>query len=490
MMNPTALLPAFLLATAASFPTDTGETAAWNRYRGLNGTGIAEGSYPTEIGPEAKAVWKRDFPAGYSSPILSRKWVFLTGTEEEGLFTYALDRETGATLWRRESPRPRRTKFHSDNHPAAASAAVDADTVVVFFDEYGMLAYDHEGEERWRLPLGPFNNVYGMGASPVIVGEVVILPCDQSTDSYVLGVDKRDGRVCWKTARPRAVSGHCTPVVYRAADGRDEVLLPGSFQLMAYDALTGEERWWVNGLTGEMKSVPVLLGDTLWIHGFASPVNNLGNQIEMPGFAEALETMDGDGDGRVASAELAEERARRLFVFFDLDGDGSLDAGEWEMMRASLAAVNSALAMKVGGEGDVTEENVLWKYYRGIPQLPSPLIYGDVYYMLGDQGGLLTLLDPATGELIEQGRLEHGVDAYYTSPVAGDGKIYLLGQTGLLNVLGVKGGFEPLHTADFGEPCYATPALEDGFIWLRTATKLYCFGPEGTLPASKGNENR
>ncbi len=475
MSTAIATLTGMLLAIIVQVQMDPGKGAAWNRYRGPNGTGIARGSYPATIGPEAKTRWVCDFPAGFSSPILSRNKVFLTGLEGEQLFTYALDRETGETLWRRESPRPRRTKFHSDNHPAAASAAVDEDTVAVFFDEYGMLAYDHEGEERWRLPLGPFDNIYGMGASPVIVGEVVVLPCDQSIDSYVLGVDKRDGTVRWKVARPQAVSGHCTPVVRRAVDGRDEVLLPGSFQLIAYDALTGEERWWVNGLPGEMKSVPVLLGDTLWIHGYASPANNLGNQIEMPEFDEGLEAMDGDGDGRVARAELTEERVGRLFPFFDLDSDGSLDAGEWKMMRASLAAVNCALAVKVGGEGDVTEGQVLWDYYRGIPQLPSPLIYGDVYYMLGDQSGLITLLDPATGELIEKGRLEDGIDAYYASPVAGDGKIYLLGQSGLLTVLETDKGLDAVHTASFGEQCYATPTLEDGRIWVRTAGKLYCF---------------
>ena len=62
--------------------------------------------------------------------------------------------------------------------PAAASAAVDADTVVVFFDEYALLAYDYAGEERWRLPLGPFSNIYGMGASPILVDGVVVMACD------------------------------------------------------------------------------------------------------------------------------------------------------------------------------------------------------------------------------------------------------------------------------------------------------------------------
>ncbi len=450
--------------------------AHWNRFRGPNGTGLAAGgSYPAEIGPEQGVLWKRSFPAGQSSPVLGDSLLFLTGVEEEKLFTYAVERATGKTVWKREAPRPRRTRFHAKNHPAAASAAVDADTVVVFFDEYGLLAYDHDGEERWRLPLGPFDNIYGMASSPVLVEDAVVLGCDQSSGSFVIAVSKRDGSVLWKQDRPRAVSGHCTPVVRRDETGRAEVLLPGSFLLDAYDAGTGERRWWVGGLPAEMKSVPVLLGDTLWIHGFASPLNNRGNQIQLPSFEQA----DADDDGRVSAQEIPDTRARPYFQFLDLDADGTLDPAEWDMTRAMFSAVNAALAVRVGGEGDVTEQNVLWRSYRDVPQLPSPLILDGVYYMLSDQGGLLTTLAADTGERIEKSRLEQAVDAYFASPVAGDGKVYLLSESGLLTVLAAgRGVEEPLHSADFDEPCYATPALEDGRIWLRTQGHLYCFGEE------------
>jgi len=454
----------------------SGGSAQWSRFRGPNGTGLAEGQYPVEIGPQSKVIWDREMPAGRSSPVLSKGAIFLTGVEGEALFTYALDRETGSTLWKRESPRSRRTKMHPKNHAAAASAAVDGDTVVVFFDEYGLLAYDHDGEERWRLPLGPFDNVYGMAASPILVGDVVVLPCDQSTSSYVLGVHKYTGEELWKVARPQAVSGHCTPVVYRTPEGRDEVLLPGSYLLDAYDAKTGERLWWVRGLPGEMKSVPVLLGQTLWTHGFASPLNNKGNQIEFPPFAEAVKTMDADADGLIAAGEIPDERVQRLFVFFDLDGDKFLDQQEWEGTRASLAAVNSAMAIRVGGRGDRTRDAVLWSYYRSIPQLPSPLVYQDVYYLLGDQGGLITSLVAGTGETIERSRLEDAVDAYYAAPVAGGGHVYLLSEAGILSVLEAGGDLKPVHTVDFEDACYATPALEDGRIWLRSESRLYCFG--------------
>ncbi len=409
--------------------------AAWNRFRGPNGTGIAErGTYPEALGPETNVLWERAFPEGHSSPVLDAERVFLTGVEDERLFTYAVERASGETVWKREAPRLRRTKLHPKNHPAAPSAAVDGDTVAVFFDEFGLLAYDPDGDERWRLPLGPFDNVYGMGASPVIVGAAVVLACDQSTNSFLVAVSKRDGRELWRSARPRAVSGHSTPVVRRAGDGRAEVLLAGSFLFDAYDAETGQRRWWVGGLPAEMKSVPVLLGDRLWVQGYNSPLNELGSQIPLPAFPEALGQMDGDQDGRISAPELTDERLRELFVYYDLVADGSLDEPEWNGLRASLAAVNAALCVRPGGEGDGTGTSVLWRQQRGIPQLPSPLVYAGVYYMLADQGGLVTLLDPDSGAALAKERL-NALDSFFASPVAGDGKVYFLSETGILTVI-------------------------------------------------------
>ena len=451
--------------------------AQWNRFRGPNGTGLAaEGSFTAEIGPEQNVIWKRAFPTGHSSPVFSDELLFLTGVEDEQLFTYAVDRESGKTRWRRQAPRPRRTKFHPKNGPAGASPAVDSDTVAVFFDEYGMLAYDHAGVERWRLPLGPFNNMYGMAASPIIVDDVVVLPCDHGKGSFVIGVAKQTGDVLWNIDRPSAVSGHCTPVVYEPKEGGKQVILPGSFLLDSYDVKTGARVWWIRGLPAEMKSVPVLIGDTLWIHGFATPLNNHGRQLDLPAFEAALKEMDKNGDKLLAADELADRRVKRYFRFSDLDSNGKMDNEEWELIRASFASVNCAMAVRVGGSRDMTDTSVLWHYYRSIPQLPSPLIVGDAYYLLADQGGLMSTISPDKGELLEKGRVGRGGDAHFASPVAGDGKVFVLSEAGILTVLAAGKDLEPLHTADFDDQCYATPALVGGSIWLRTHTQLYRLG--------------
>jgi len=468
MRAPTLLL----LAAAAGAQTDQ-----WDRFRGPNGTGLAAGgaAYPVHIGPGAHERWSRAFPAGMSSPVLWGEQLYLTGAEDEQLYTYAVDRATGATVWRAEAPRPRRTKLHAKNHAAAASAAVDADTVVVFFDEYGLLAYDHAGEERWRLPLGPFDNIYGMGASPVLVDGVCVLPCDQQTGSFVLAVDAATGEELWRRARPQAISGHCTPVVHRPTDAAPQVILPGSFRIDAYDLATGETAWWVDGLPAEMKSVPVVLDDVLWIHGYASPLNDRGNQVELPPFAEVIAGGDEDGDGLIDPGEIPARAVARYFKWLDSSGDGGLDEAEWAVTRAMFASVNSAMAVRLGqGAGDQTGA-VLWRQYRGIPQLPSPLIAGDRYYLVADSGGIVTTLSPTTGERAERARLELGSDSYFTAPVAGGGHVYLLSEAGVLTVLAAGASLEPVHTAEFGAPCFATPALVGGAVYLRTMERLYCF---------------
>jgi outer membrane protein assembly factor BamB len=159
----------------------------------------------------------------------------------------------------------------------------------------------------------------------------------------------------------------------------------------------------------------------------------------------------------------------------DLDTDGVLNKRDWNYMRDALRSKNGMLAIKAGGKGDMTEQNVVWSYHRSVPQLPSPLVYGDVLYMLNDSGGLIVLFKPEDGEVIVRGRLEDGLDTYYASPVAGDGKVYFVGEHGKVSVV-KAGGIESVSSSDLEENVYATPAIADGRIYLRTVGALYCFG--------------
>ena len=122
---------------------------------------------PTEFGPDQNLLWRLELPTGYSSPILFGDRIYVTGVRGTTLTTFALDRAKGTILWERTAPAEARPPVDKRNNPASPSVAVDANGVYVFFPDYGLVAYDTAGKELWKMPLGPFNNIYGMGASPV-----------------------------------------------------------------------------------------------------------------------------------------------------------------------------------------------------------------------------------------------------------------------------------------------------------------------------------
>jgi methylthioribose-1-phosphate isomerase len=131
------------LALATLVATGLG-AADWPRFRGPNGAGVADGpALPASLDPAARSGrWRA---AGYSSPILSGDRLYLTAFEGDDLLVLCLSRADGRELWRRKAPRPRVEKVDKRNTPASPSAAVDADRVVVFFADFGLVAYDHAG---------------------------------------------------------------------------------------------------------------------------------------------------------------------------------------------------------------------------------------------------------------------------------------------------------------------------------------------------------
>ena len=455
----------------------------WARFRGPNGSGLSETTgLPSEFGPGRNVVWKTEVPEGFSSPVIHGNRIFLTGVRQEKLFTFALDRATGKMLWEREAPRVRREKLDSRNHPAAASAVTDGVRVVTFFGDYGLLAYDMNGKELWRKPLGPFNNIYGMGSSPILVDGAVVIACDQSTGSFIAAFDVRTGAETWRTARPEAKSGHSTPILYKPASGGTQILLPGSFLLTAYDAASGKRVWWSGGLSFELKSVPIIQDDTLFINGFGSSENEPGRRVDVPPSAEIFAAADANKDGRLDAKEIPQAHADRVLSFADLDSDKAVSVQEWDYYKAAMDSENGMLAIRLGGSGDMTAKSIKWTYRRAVPQLPSPLVYENVLYMVND-GVIVTTLNPETGALIQQGRLKGAIDRYYSSPVAGDGKVYMASEKGKVSVLKPDGHLEPMVVNDLMEDVYATPALVDGKIYLRTRGTMYCFGqPPTSLP--------
>ena len=216
------------LLLALSLLASSAAELVWDRFRGPNGAGVsAEVGIPEEFGPEANLVWKTPLPEGLSSPVFGADSIFLTGIADEKLTTFSLDRSTGRIKWRREIVRGRAGQLRSPNNPASPSVATDGQSVFAFFQDFGLVAYGPDGNELWRIPLGPFNNPMGMGSSPVYVEGKVIQICDSETDSFMLAVDASTGEVVWRNERPYSLRGFSTPVVYQPDEGGVQVLVAG-----------------------------------------------------------------------------------------------------------------------------------------------------------------------------------------------------------------------------------------------------------------------
>jgi outer membrane protein assembly factor BamB len=242
----------------------------------------------------------------------------------------------------------------------------------------------------------------------------------------------------------------------------------------------------VGGLSFEMKSTPVIGGDTIYVNGYGAPVNDPGRQVSVPAAEEVWKASDADRDGLISKAEFPKFTGASWFDMVDLDASGSLTRDEWAYYRAALDSENGMLAIRLGGTGDMSDTAIRWKYQRSVPQLPSPLLFGGVLYMVNDNG-IVTTLNPETGAVIAQGRLTGALGPHFASPVAADGHVFFTTEAGAVVVVTPGGTITPKAVNDLGEDTYATPAFADGCIYVRTTSALYAFGrrPDAQAPPAK-----
>jgi len=444
----------------------------WTQFRGPNGDGVSSSKgLPEHFNQQANLVWRTELPPGHSSPVFGAGHIFVTAFEGRALLTICLDQASGRVLWKREAPRDRQESFQQTNGPASPSPVTDGDNVYVFFGDFGLLSYGPDGKERWRLPLGPFNNANGHGSSPILADGKLVLICDQDTGSYLIAVDAANGRILWKTMRPEYTRGYATPGVYRPADGPVEVIVPGSFEVASYGLQTGEKLWWVGGMAWQLKSVPLIDRDRIYVNGWEIDVDPAGRNI--PPFAKILEEFDKNHDGKLSLSETAAKHSAEWFSDNDLNHDGYIDEREWQFFQIRGASENCLVAIRAGGRGDVTKSHVLWRYRKALPNTPSPLLYQGVIYLIRD--GVLTSVNPENGEAYKQARLTGALGRYWSSPVAADGKIFAAGEDGKVVVLRAAPDWEIMAVNNLEEEIFATPAIVDGHIYVRTRAALYSF---------------
>ncbi|MBK5297396.1 MAG: PQQ-binding-like beta-propeller repeat protein [Vicinamibacteria bacterium] len=457
-----------LLIGLAASPAD----GQWTQFRGPNGSGVGSGAgYPVEFSSSNNVVWKAAVPSGPSSPVVVGGRLFVTATQGGQLITICLDAKTGKEVWRKKIPPARTHKIYHANDPASPTPVADDNGVVVFFPDFGLVAYSNDGKEAWRFPLGPFRNFYGMAASPIMADGMVVLVGDQAQGSFVLALERSSGRVRWKTERPGRPVGWATPMVFRPAGQPPQLVVLGSAHLDAYDLAGGQSRWWMRVASQGGLGTPVASGDSVLISTLA------GTEPWMPEFGPMLEKYDRNADGRLSEAEFKTDAdLGEHFGWLDDNSDGIVERAEWMAAREMGVGEFGAMAIRPdNARGQLLPDAIRWRFQKNLPFIPAPLVYQDVFYMVRD-GGIITALDVATGKLLKEGRSREALGGYSASPVAADGKVYLANDEGKITVLQAGGQWQVLGVNDLGEQIRATPALSNGRIYVRTDDAVYCFG--------------
>jgi len=463
---PTGSLCAFVLLVVAIAP---GQAQDWSRFRGPNGSGIAtDAGYPIEFGPERNMVWRSAVRPGKSSPVLSRRHIFLTAFDEGTLYTQCFDRESGRLVWERAELPSRHEDAHILNEPSAATPVTDGENVYVFFRDLGVISYDATGAVRWKRPMGPFSNRMGAVTSPIIAGSSLVLVLDQIESSSIVALSLATGEVTWTTPRSET-DAWATPVLYERAGSTPQIVTAGGGQYGAHAVGTGERLWTHKGLAPAIVASPVVAGDTVVGFGYGYD--------STPPFSETLAKIDGDRDGRLSLEECGTSAWMIGIAKYYGNRDGYVVESEWLAAWATTIAPSSlvAVALEKDLSGRLTPRE-LWRYEKSfVAVVPSPLVLDGLIYTVRN-GGVLTVLKADTGEVVKMGRVGAVPASYSASPVTAEGRIYLANEDGTVAVLHAGTDWELVAANDLGEPIYATPALAQGRIVIRGAKSLFCFG--------------
>ncbi len=346
---------------------------------------------------------------------------------------------------------------------------------MAFFADFGLAAYTPDGRPLWTAPLGPFKNFYGMAGSPIIVGDTVILVCDQMNGSFMIALDRKTGRERWRRPRPGATVSWTTPMVFAPGFGAEpQLVVLSSTRLDGYALASGEPLWWMPLSSQGGIGTAVAHNDTVIVATLA------GNEPWMEPFATALQTFDTNKDGQLSGAEWATEKGMgEHFGWVDADGSGMVNAVEYNDARAMGVGEYGVAALKPAGlRGKVDPNAALWRFKKNLPFVPTPVVYDGVLYMV-KAGGIVTAIDPATGLATKEGRSKDAPGDYTASPIAADGKVFLASVNGKITVLKAGPQWELLGVNDLGDEIQATPALAGGRLYVRTRGTLYCFGAKG-----------
>jgi outer membrane protein assembly factor BamB len=437
----------------------------WTRFRGPNGSGVSSGTgFPVEFNKSKNLAWRTPVHPGKSSPVLTGTRVFLTGYAQGKLYTQSFDRKTGKLLWEQFIPKQREEQVNTLNHEAALSPVTDGENVYSFFKDYGLVSYDANGKLRWKAPLGPWTVSMGLGGSPILTNDSVIVIADQLEDSFIAAFSTRNGEMKWKTQR-KETEGWATPLLYTPPNAPAQVVTASRGLFGLHHAGTGQRTATLNGISPAIVSSHILHNDTVYLFGY-------GND-DPPPFSTRLDRYDKNKDGKLTADEYGNDAFLRSVAKYTGNRDNIVDPQEWDERQQGILGHNGVMAIRI----EITGPRELWRTKKLLNSvIPSPLLYQGILYIVRN-GGILLTLDADSGKILKEARIPGALGGFSSSPVAADGKIYLAGEEGHIAVLRAGADWETLAVNDLDEPCFATPALSQGQIYLRTSEALYRFEP-------------
>ena len=395
----------------------------WPQFRGPDGQGHSDATgLPVTWSEKENIKWKTAIhDRGWSSPVIWGNQIWLPTATEDGkqLFAICVDRDSGKIvqdlkLFDVENPQFK----HAFNSHASPTPVIEEGRVYVTFGSPGIACLDTKtAKVLWERRDFVCNHFRGAGSSPILFGNLFILPFDGSDFQYVAALDKNTGKTVWKTDRtvdyqdlnsegkPKTDGdyrkGFSTPLV-ASFSGPPILISPGSKATYAYDPLTGKELW----RTEEMKNHSVVVRPSV-------------------------------GNG---------------FIYI-ATGMGKADV--W--------------AIRPGGHGVVTNTHVAWKVKQNVPGKPSLLLVGDLLFMVSDSG-TATCIDAKTGAVVWEQKIGGHFSA---SPIYAEGRVCFFSEEGVATVIEAGHAFKQLAQNQLDEGFMGSAAVSGKALFLRTKTHLY-----------------
>ncbi len=360
------------------------------------------------------------------------------------------------------------------NSHATATPVADGQRVYVYFGSFGAAAYDFDGKELWRRQLPVGNVRHGSATSPILAGGKLIINGDQERwASALFALDAATGEIVWQTLRPEFLSSHTTPLLW-THDGVDEVVVAGSVMLAGYDLKTGAERWRCAGLEAVSICPSPVLGD-----GVVFAMSYSVGEEPIPTWEKLLAEEDPNKDGKIGRRE-ARIFIQGVFSIIDANNDGFVTADEYAPIyrflkqgRPGLFAVRAPAPAAVAR--DITATHKLWTWSKTASAVASPLYWKGRVYFIRD-GGMLCCLDAATGAPLLENKRIGTTGEYFASPLLADGRIFLANKAGVITVVEPGEEVKVINKTDLAEQIFATPAIADNKLYVRTSQHLWAFG--------------